>query len=306
MARDPDWTLIRSFLAVLRGGSLSAAARRLRLAQPTLGRHIAALEEDLGQALFTRAPAGLVPTAAALAMRPMAEAMEQAAAALLRAAEGADDPARGTVRITASEVMGAQVLPPILADLQRRHPGLVLELALENRAGDLLRRDADIAVRMFRPRQEALLARRIGRVGLGLYAHRDYLARHGVPGSVTELGGFHVIGFDRDDGSARAVAAGTLPIDRTLFRVRSDSDLAQSALLRAGLGIGAMQHRLAAEVPELVPVLAAEVQLGLEMWLAMHEDQRGNAAVRAAFEVLGEGLRAWVVWAPGIPGALES
>jgi DNA-binding transcriptional LysR family regulator len=294
MARDPDWTLIRSFLAVLRDGSLSAAARRLRLAQPTLGRHIAALEEDVGLALFTRAPAGLVPTAAALAMRPMAEAMEQAAAALLRAAEGADDPARGTVRITASEVMGAQVLPPILAELQRRHPGLVLELALENRAGDLLRRDADIAVRMFRPRQEALLARRIGRVGLGLYAHRDYVARHGMPGSVAELGRFHVIGFDRDDGSARAVAEGTLPIDRGLFRVRSDSDLAQAALLRAGLGIGAMQHLLAAEVPELVPVLAAEVQLGLEMWLAMHEDQRGNAAVRAAFEVLGEGLLAFL------------
>ncbi len=294
MARDPDWTLIRSFLAVLRAGSLSAAARRLRLAQPTLGRHIAALEGDLGQALFTRAPAGLVPTAAALAMRPMAEAMEQAAAALLRAAEGADDPARGTVRITASEVMGAQVLPPILAELQRRHPGLVLELALENRAGDLLRRDADIAVRMFRPKQDALLARRIGHLGLGLYAHRDYLTRHGAPRSVAELPLFHVIGFDRDDSSARAVAEGTLPIDRTLFRVRSDSDLAQAALLRAGLGIGAMQHRLAADMPELVPVLAAEVQLGLEVWLAMHEDQRGNAAVRAAFEVLGEGLGAFL------------
>lgn len=198
--------------------------------------------------------------------------------------------AKAKLRITASEVMGAEVLPPILADLQRRHPGLVLELALENRAGDLLRRDAGIAVRMFRPRQEALLARRIGRVGLGLYAHRDYVARHGVPGSVAELGRFHVIGFDRDDGSARAVAEGTLPIDRTLFRVRSDSDLAQAALLRAGLGIGAMQHLLAAKVPELVPVLGAEVQLGLEMWLAIHKDQRGNAAVQAAFDVLGEGL----------------
>jgi DNA-binding transcriptional LysR family regulator len=294
MPRDPDWTLIRSFLAVLRSGSLSAAARRLRLAQPTLGRHIAALEADLGQALFTRAPAGLVPTAAARAMRPMAEAMEQAAAALLRAAEGADDPARGTVRITASEIMGALVLPPILAVLQARHPGLVLELVLDNRAGDLLRRDADIAVRMFRPKQEALLARRLGAVGLGLYAHRDYLARCGAPATVAELGRFHLIGFDRDDASVRAVAGGVLPVERGMFRVRSDSDLAQVAMLRAGLGIGAIQHILAGGMPELVPVLAGEVRFGLELWVAMHEDQRGNAAVRAAFEVLGEGLGMWV------------
>jgi DNA-binding transcriptional LysR family regulator len=294
MARDPDWTLIRSFLAVLRHGSLSEAARRLRLAQPTLGRHIAALEADLGQVLFTRAPAGLVPTAAAQAMRPMAEAMEQAAAALLRAAEGADDPARGTVRITANETMGAMVLPPILATLRARHPGLVMELVLDNRAGDLLRRDADIAVRMFRPRQEALLARRIGTVGLGLFAHRDYLARHGAPASVDELARFHLIGTDRDDASARAVAGGVLPIERGLFRARSDSHLAQAAMIRAGLGIGAMQHRLAAGMPELVPVLPQAVRFSLELWLAMHEDQRGNAAVRAAFEVLAEGLGEWV------------
>ena len=294
MIRDPDWTLVRSFLAVLREGSLSGAARRLRLAQPTLGRHIAAQEEDLGLALFTRAPGGLTPTGAALAIRPMAEAMEEAAAALVRAADGADDPARGTVRITASEVMGAMVLPPILAGLQARHPGLVLELVLANRAGDLLRRDADIAVRMFRPRQDALLARRLGTVVLGLYAHRDYVARHGIPTTVAALPDFHLIGFDREDYSARAVAGGTLPIDRTLFRVRSDSDLAQIALLRAGLGIGALQHRMATEAPELVPVLAEEVRFELELWLAMHEDQRANTAVRLAYDALAEGLAAWL------------
>ena len=294
MTRDPDWTLIRSFLAVLRNGSLSAAARRLRLAQPTLGRHIAALEADLGQALFTRAPAGLVPTAAALAMRPMAEAMEHAAAALQRVAQGAADPTRGTVRITANEVMGAMVLPPILARLRARHDGLVLELALENRPGDLLRRDADIAVRMFRPRQDALLAQLLGEVGLGLYAHRDYLARHGAPAGVAELGRFHLIGVDRDEASARAVVGPKMTLDRAMFSVRSDSHLAQAALLRAGLGIGAMQHRLAAGMPELVPVLPETVRFHLELWLAMHEDQRGNGVVRTTFDALAEGLGAWV------------
>ena len=293
MIGDPDWTLLRSFLAVLREGSLSGAARRLRLAQPTLGRHIAALEADLGQALFTRAPGGLSPTGAAQAIRPMAEAMEQAAATLVRAAAGAADPARGTVRITASEVMGVHVLPPILAALQRRHPGLVLELVLANRASDLLRRDADIAVRMFPPRQDALLARRLGQVPLGLYAHRDYVARHGRPETVAELARFHLIGFDRDDSSARAVAGGVLPIDRSLFRVRSDSDLAQIALLRAGLGIGALQHRMAAGQAELVAILSEQIVFNLELWLAMHEDQRSSPPVRAAFEVLADGLAAW-------------
>ncbi len=292
MTYDLDWTLCRSFLAVLREGSLSGAARVLRLAQPTLGRHVAALEAALGQALFTRSPGGLAPTAAAAAIRPMAEAMEQAARALVRAASARE--AVGTVRISASEVMGALVLPPILAEVKARLPGLVLELALSNRADDLLRRDADVAVRMFRPDQAALVARRVGEVGLGLYAHRDYLARRGRPVTVAALSGFDVIGFDRDDRSARAVAGGVLPIDRTLFSMRSDSDLAQTALLRAGLGIGAMQHLLARDDPELVPVLAGEVAFTLPLWLAMHEDQRGSAVVRAVFDGLAEGLAAWL------------
>jgi len=135
---------------------------------------------------------------------------------------------------------------------------------------------------------------RLGEVGLGLYAHRDYLARRGRPVTVAALSGFDVIGFDRDDRSARAVAGGVLPIDRTLFSVRSDSDLAQAALLRAGLGIGAMQHLLARDDPELVPVLAGEVTFTLPLWLAMHEDQRGSAVVRAVFDGLAEGLAAWL------------
>src|SRR5581483_646789 len=134
---EPGWELYRSFLAVLREGSLSGAARRLATTQPTLGRHVAQLEAALGVALFTRSPSGLMPSAAALSLVPHAEAMEASAAAVLRAVSGAAGGASGTVRITASEIVGAEVLPPILATFRHHHPGITLELALTNRTEDL-------------------------------------------------------------------------------------------------------------------------------------------------------------------------
>jgi DNA-binding transcriptional LysR family regulator len=156
---DPDWSLYRAFLAVLTEGSLSAAARTLGLTQPTVGRQIVALERALGAALFTRSPQGLKPTDAALELAPHVRAMAGAASAMLRAASGAGDGARGVVRLTASEIIGAEVLPPLLAAYRPRHPGVVVELSLDNQQQDLLRGAADIAVRMVRPSQDALVAR---------------------------------------------------------------------------------------------------------------------------------------------------
>ncbi|MFY8113116.1 MAG: LysR family transcriptional regulator [Rhabdaerophilum sp.] len=291
-----DWTLLRSFLAVLRRGSLSAAARETGLTQPTIGRHIDELEAGLGLALFTRSPGGLLPTQGARSLLPHAEAMEIAFAALKRAATlgGDEGNPRGTVRIAASEVMGTFVLPPVLAVLRGRYPGIILELALNNRTDDLLRRDADIAVRMTRPKQDGLVARRLGTVPLGLYAHRAYLDRYGLPESVDDLARHHVIGFDRDDHSARAVAAGTLPISRDLFSFRVDSDVAQIMALRAGLGIGMIQKAMAKADPALVPVLPDRVAIELECWLAVHEDQKDAAPIRALFDGLAEGLLRWM------------
>ena len=296
MAQINDWTLLRSFLAVWRRGSLSAAARTTGLTQPTLGRHIDELEQGLGLALFTRSPGGLVPTEAARGLVTHAEAMEAALAALVRAASAGGDAAepRGTVRIAASEIMGTFVLPDVLAPLRHGHPDIVLELALSNRTDDLLRRDADIAVRMARPKQDSLVARRIGWVPLGLYAHRDYVERFGLPDTLAALAEHHVVGFDRDDHSARAVVAGTLPVDRTLFSVRVDSDVAQVMAVRAALGIGMVQKALARQDPMLLPVLADEVSIDLDCWLAMHEDQRNAPPVRAVFDALATGLSAWV------------
>ena len=171
--QTPEWDHYRTFLAVVVTGSLSGAARSLGLTQPTVGaRHIETLEAALGTPLFTRSPGGLRPTEAALALRPHAEAMAHAAEALVRTASGEADAARGVIRLTASDVVGAEVLPPILTDFREDHPRIAVELVLSNRSEDLLRGEADIAVRMVRPTQEALLAWRIGQVRLGLFAHR--------------------------------------------------------------------------------------------------------------------------------------
>lgn len=289
MATEPGWDLYRSFLAVLREGSLSGAARALALTQPTIGRHVEALEQALGLPLFTRSGQGLAPTEAAHGLRPHAEALEAAAAALLRAASGWKEEAAGTVRLTASEVIGAEVLPPILARLHEEHPGLTLELVLSNQAADLLRRDADIAIRMLRPAQAALVARRVGTIEIGLHAHADYLRRHGTPQDWAALGRHRVIGFDRASPFIRGVLARFPQLRPERFALRTDSDLAQLAAIRAGCGIGFCQAGLARRDPALFRVLPA-VSFVLETWVVMHEDLRASPACRLAFDALAAGL----------------
>ncbi len=297
-SREPGWDLYRSFLAVLEEGSLSGAARVLGVAQPTIGRHVDALEEALGEALFTRSAHGLGPTDAAEALRPHAEAIAAEAAALLRAASGRRGVVGGTVRITASEVIGVEVLPPILARLRAAHPGLVLELALTSTVEDLLRREADIAVRMVEPRQEALLVRRLGNVRLGLHARRDYLDRHGVPGSLDELRRHALIGFDRETAAINAMRRRVSGMDRAIFALRADSDLAQLAAIRAGFGIGVCQVPLAARDPALVRVLDTGFDLPLPCWVAMHEAMARNPRCRVVFDALAQGLAAYLHGGP--------
>lgn len=294
---QPGWELYRSFLAVIRDGSLSGAARHLALTQPTIGRHVDALEQALGVALFTRSQHGLTPTAAALDLVPHAEAMAAAAEALIRAASGEADEARGVVRLTASDVVGVEVLPPILTRFHERHPGIVLELAVTNRSEDLLRHEADIAVRMARPTQSALLARRIDTIKIGLYAHRRYVAAHGMLTSLAERGTHTLIGFDRDTVLPRVIA-GSLAITHDLFSLRCDNDLARLAALRAGYGIAACQVELARHEPDLVPVLHDAFMLELDMWIVMHEDLRASRRVRLLFDHLAVELSAFAKGTP--------
>jgi DNA-binding transcriptional LysR family regulator len=291
---NPCWELYRSFLEVMRDGSLSGAARRLGLSQPTLGRHIDALEQGLGGALFTRSQRGLQPVELAHRLLPHAEAMASAQAALLRAASGEDGALSGTVRVTASEVMGCEVLPTILAGLCHEHPAIELELVVSNRNQDLLRRDADIAVRMLRPTQEAVMAMKLGAVEIGLFAHPDYLARCGTPATLEDLRQHRLIGFDRDDISFRSVGGSATILSRADFGFRCDNDVAQLAALRAGLGIGGCQVLLAQRAPPLVRLVPVAIALRLEVWLAMHERLASTRRVRAVYDHLAARLRLYL------------
>ena len=288
------WELYRSYLGVLEEGSLSGAARAMGIAQPTAGRHIDALEKALGVTLFTRSQTGLLPTEAALALQPFAQAMSSAAAALKRAAESQGSGIKGTVRVTASEVIGQEVLPPILAQLQDAHPGLRVELVLTSRVQDLLQREADIAVRMTQPTQEQLIARRIGAVPLGLHAHKRYLDKHGTPASLADLAQHALIGFDEETPFVRAARKDFPLWNRDNFAVRTDSDMAQMAMIRAGCGIGVCQVNLAARDPNLVNILPGSIPLSLETWLTMHEDLRNNPRCKVTFDALVKGLQDYI------------
>jgi DNA-binding transcriptional LysR family regulator len=289
-----SWDLYRSLLAVARHGSLSGAARALGVTQPTLGRHVDQLEQALGTPLFTRSPQGLIATATTVTMLPIAEAMESAAEAMNRAASADAGETAGTVRITASEIIGAEVLPAILAELAELHPKLAFELLLSNRPENLLRRDADIAVRMLRPIHTGLVARRLGETVVGFYAHRRYLAAPPPPRSLADLEGARMIGFDRNPVPLQAVADAGLSPEAKMFSLRTDSDLGQLAALRAGYGIGACQIGIARRDPDLVRVLADEFAITLEAWLVMHEDLRASPRVRTTFDHLATGLAAYL------------
>jgi DNA-binding transcriptional LysR family regulator len=292
--RHLDWALWRSFLAILRHGSLSAAARSLDVAQPTIRRHLDELEATLGAPLFTRSPSGLAATDLALSLREAAQAMDSAAALLQRTASADAGAVAGTVRIAASDIIGVEVLPAILAGLKARHPALAFELTLSNRLEDILRHDADIAIRMTRPAQDGLLARKIGTIPLGLYARDAWIERHGAPASLPSLiaaGG--LIGYDRDPSIIRALAQFGVQGKPADFGFRSDSDLAQLAALRAGLGVGVCQKPLAARDPHLRHVLP-DIAHALETWLVTHPDLRGVNRVRATLDGLADGLAAYL------------
>ena len=291
---EPGWELYRSFLAVLEEGSLSGAARALGIAQPTAGRHVDALERAIGCALFTRSQQGFAPTEAALALQPHAQAMRSTAAALLRVAASQGGGVRGVVRVSASEIVGVEVLPPILAGLRRKYPELGIELVLSNTLADLLHSDADIAVRMVRPTQEALVARRVGSVEIGFHARRSYLAQHGTPTTWAELAGHTLIGPDRETPFVRSLRGRMGPLQRRSLALRSDSDLAQLAALRAGYGIGVCQVGLARADRRLVRVLPEVFSVQLDTWIAMHEDLRDSARCKAVFDELADGMAAYI------------
>lgn len=280
-----DWDLFQSLHAVLETGSLSAAARTRGVSQPTIGRHIEALESRLGAPLFLRSPRGLQPTELALELRPRLEDMAAAAAAALRDVAGAAAQTGGTVRVTASELVGCEILPPILATFHAAHPMIEVELTLSNEQADLSRRDADIALRMTRPTQNTLVGRRVGVVQMGLFAAPSYVARRGLPTDVEALERHAMIGFDRKTPQRAVDVDIGRPVTREVFAFRSDSDMAQLSTLRAGLGIGICPLPIGLR-DGLVPILPDRVSLDLEMWVCMPEGLRTTRRMRLMFDHL--------------------
>lgn len=289
----PDWKLFRTFLEVVREGSLSRAARSLGLTQPTTGRQIATLEEALGVKLFVRSPNGLLPTEEGVRLSASAEIMAAAAEQALRAVSGKLGEERGTIRIAASDIIGNEVLPAILANFRARHPQIGFELTLSNQNENLLRGDADIAVRMVRPTQGAILTRQIGRIDVGLFAHRRYLDTCSLPRQKRELRDHALIGYDRDRSYARMLEWLGEPLARDRFAFCSDSDSAQLAALRAGIGIGGTQLGIARRDPNLVPVLHDQLIYPMDVWIAMHSDLRVNRRIRLMFDHLADELMSY-------------
>ena len=288
-----DWDLFQSLHAVLEAGSFSGAAKLRGLTQPTLGRHIEQLEQKLGSPLFLRSPRGIQATDLALELKPHLAEMAAAASAAVRDASGAADSVTGSVRITAAEMVGAEVLPPILTSFREANPGIAIELMLSNTMDDLLRREADIAVRMQPPTQTALVAKKVGEVALGFYAHPDYVARHGQPESLDDLTRHALIGFDQEPRGADLLPGVNFPITRDIFALRTDSDHAQLAALSAGFGVGVAQHSIARR-RGLTPVLPGFTVFRIGMWVCMHENLKGSRRMRLMFDHLVAGLSAYI------------
>lgn len=288
---QPDWSLIRSFLATARGGSLSAAARATGVSQPTLGRHIRSLEENLGAELFRREAGGLSLTPLGQDLLPLAIEMEQAAARLSLAASAERPGLEGTVRVTASRVVAHHLLPPILAQLRRTVPGLQIELVPSDTSENLLFHDADIAVRMYRPTQPDLTARHVTDLPLHLYAAKSLLERHPAPDTTDQLLALPFVGFDRNDLILRMMAGFGIVRRPEDFPVRCDDQLVYWNLVRAGAGIGAMQIAIGDNDP-LVTRIAPFLKLpALPLWLATATPLARSPRVRLVWDALADGLR---------------
>ena len=294
MNREPDWALWRSFAGVIEHGSLSAAARALGLSQPTIGRHIETLEADLSLSLFERSLSGLKPNAAALRLyEPVRRAQGSLAEATILA-EGAQQAEAGTVRITASVMISSYVLPHILGHIRALHPLIELETVPSDSAENLLMREADIAVRMFRPTQLELVTRHLGDIAIVPVAHERYLARRGRPQNLAELWSHDLIGFDRSDAMILHARQLGFTVSRENFVVRSDDHAHLWELLKAGLGIGFGQANL---VPLTPGVVALPIDMGippLPIWLTTHRELFTSHRIRAIYDAVASGLLAYI------------
>jgi DNA-binding transcriptional LysR family regulator len=283
MQTEFDWRLVRCFLAALDHGSLLGAARALRSSQPTMGRRLAELEAQLGVVLFERTGRGLKPTTTALQLVESARAMESGALLMQRRLTLAQATVTGSVRISASQPVACLLMPRLLTQMREHLPEIQVELVSSNVQSNLLRRESDIAVRMLRPEQSTLVAKKIGEVQIGVYGHRSYLARRGSPKSVEDLLGHELIRAARTLGHA---------LDRQAFSLRSDDLMVQWHAVCAGYGLGFLGQYQVQGQDDLLRVLPALKIAPLPMWLAVHREIRSSQRIRAVFDYLAQELPA--------------
>lgn len=291
MKQALDWTLLHSFLGVAETGSLSAAARRLGLSQPTLGRHIRDLETQLDVPLFTRVPRGLALTEAGADLLPHARAMQAAAAQLALVAAGRAEAVTGTVRITASRMVSHHILPSMLARLRILEPGIDIELAPSDTSENLLFREADIAMRMYRPTQLDVVTHHVTDIAIGLYGARSFLDRVGRPCSLDDLLALDFVGFDRSDLILRTMRTLGVERHREDFPVRCDDQVVHWNLVRAGCGLGGALCIIGDTDPTVERVAPDLALPALPLWLATPEPLRHNLRVRRVHDFLTDAFK---------------
>ena len=285
-----DWNQIRAFLATAEEGSFSAAARALNLTQPTLGRQVAGLEEGLGVTLFERTGRSLVLTEAGHDLLAHTRAMAEAAYRISLTASGASQTVEGLVRITASDVMCATLLPPIVADIRRAAPGIEIDIVADNAISDLLHRDADIAIRHVRPEQPDLTARLVQEATGRPYAASRYLEARGRPTSAEALTDYDFIGTGDTARIIEFLGTVGIKVSKENFKVGSENIIVAWELVRQGLGIALMSDDVAARTPGVEPVLPDMPPITFPIWLVTHRELHTSRRIRLVFDLLAEAL----------------
>jgi len=285
-----DWSLVEVFLAVAETGSLSGAARALGSSQPTVGRQIREIETQLGAVLFQRQPRGLSLTDTGAALVTPANAMRGAMHRISLTAAGQQESLEGSVRLTASMIMSVFHLPELIAEIRLAEPSINIELVASDASRNLLFREADIAIRMYRPTQRDLVARHLGNMEMAAYASKSYLSRHGMPRKIEDLLSHDLVGFDDNPAIIEGFATAGLKVDREMFKLRCDDQVAYWQLVRAGGGIGFMQRSIGRADP-----MVEEVELGLyipplPIWLTAHQAMRQTPRISRVWDLLSTGL----------------
>lgn len=285
-----DWSTLQSFVIVAEHGSLSAAARASGSSQPTLSRHIASLETTLGARLFERSKAGVTLTEDGSALMEQAAKMADAAAQMSLLSGGIVDDMAGTVRITASQVVATYLLPEVICAMHLKYPAIETEVVASDDTNNLLRREADIALRMYRPTQPDVVSKHIGNLDLAAYASKSYVARRGLPDGVDDLLNHDMIGYDRSTLMIDGMATQGLDVGRSFFKFRSDDQVVCWEMARAGFGISFNQTTIAERDDTMVRVSGDEPVGRLPVWLTAHGDVRQTPRIRKVYDYLAKAL----------------